>query len=74
MLKRLAIVAIIHALALLTMIFIPQSYKGPDLIRVTGFLDLKALDMVAIIVIIIGTGLLTFWTLETLKTQVNNEE
>lgn len=74
MLKRLALVTCIHALAFLTIVIAPQRYKGPDLIQITGFFNIRALDMAAIIVIIIGTLLLTYWTFETLKTHAANEE
>lgn len=74
MLKRLALVTFIHALAFLTIVFAPERYKGPDLINITGFFNIKAMDMAAIVVIIMGTLLLTYWTFETLKNRAINEE
>lgn len=74
MLKRLAIVSFFHALAFLSIVFTPEPYKGPEFIQITGFINLKVLDMAAILVIIIGTLVLTYWTFETLKAHAVNEE
>lgn len=73
MLKRLVIVTFFHALAFLTIVFTPQRYKGPDFLRV-GYFNLKALDMAAITVIVVGTGLLSYWSFNTLKDQTINNK
>lgn len=69
MFLRLLAVFLVHILSLAVLLFLSPAYKGPVVAKLGQRIQLRALDLTAVGLIILGTLLLNYWSWQCVNKQ-----